>query len=139
PSNALFDLAAGNPCSILKSGRLKFLHQLPQNIYVFDFKGGATVDWRIAVEGITDVLFILRLDDGLNDCGITREMLNRGIPFSTLLLVPSFDVSSIPKIILPLRTSSYVFGLADYESYCCERDELLRNPRVARQALKRGG
>lgn len=139
PLNALFDLTAGNPCSVLKSRRLKFLHQLPRSIYMFDFKGGATVDWKIAVESITDVLFILRLDDSLNDYGITREMLNRGIPFSTLLLVPSFDVSSIPKVILPLRTSSYVFGPVDYESYCCERDELLRNPRVARQALKRGG
>lgn len=139
PSNALFDLATGNPRSLLMSKRLKFLRQLPQNIYVFDFKGEATVDWKIAVKDVTDVLFILRLKDDLNDYDITRELLNRGIPFVTLLPVPFSIVNSIPKAIPSIRTSSHVFGLSDYDSYCRERDELLRNPRVARQALMRGG
>lgn len=139
PHNALFDLAMGNPRSLRNSSQLKSLHQLPGNTYLFDFKGGSTVDWKIAVQDIQDVLFILRLDGSLSDYDIARELLNRGMPFLTLLHVPRCIVSSPPKALRRLRLSGYSFGPADYASYCLERDELLRNPRVARQALKRGG
>lgn len=141
PSNVLYDLASGNPRSLRNSPRLKYLRQLPGSIYMFDFRGGSTVDWKIAVRNITDILFILRLDANLNDYDIARELLNRGMPFLTLLpqVVPRSVISPSPKALRRLRFSDYSFGPADYASYCLERDELLRNPRVARQALKRGG
>ncbi|KJA12801.1 hypothetical protein HYPSUDRAFT_103267, partial [Hypholoma sublateritium FD-334 SS-4] len=63
------------------------------------------------------------------------------MPFLTLLpqVVPRGVISPAPKALHRLRFSDYSFGPSDYASYCLERDELLRNPRVARQALKRGG
>ncbi len=106
---------------------------------MFDFKGESTVDWKIAVCSVPDVLFILRLDSNLNDYEIAQELLNRGMPFVTLLPAPGTTINPAPTILRRLRLSGYCFGQADYVSYCLERDELLRNPRIARQALKRGG
>lgn len=139
PSNAMFDLAPGNPQSPRHSRRLKFLYQLPGNIYVFDFKGESTVDWKIAVRDVADVLFILRLENDMCDYSIARELLNRGMPFFTLLCLPCFIVDPLPKVLPRLRFNDYQFSLVDYDAYCRERDELLCNPRVARQALKCGG
>lgn len=139
PSNILFDLATGNPRSLRKAPRLKFLHCLPGNIYIFDFKGGSTVDWKIAIRDVTDVLFILRLDDSLTDYEIVEELLNRGMPLATLVSVPRFTINPAPTVLRRLRLSGYSFGPADYSSYCLERDEILRDPRVARKALMRGG
>ncbi|KJA14273.1 hypothetical protein HYPSUDRAFT_208863 [Hypholoma sublateritium FD-334 SS-4] len=139
PPNVLFDLAPGNPQNPQKNPRLKYLCELPGGIYLFDFRGVSTVDWRIAVRDTPSVLFILRLDGSLCDYEIARELLNRGMPFATLLPVPRFAINPAPVVLRRLRLSDYAFGLADYSSYCLEQDELLCNPRVARQALKRGG
>ncbi|KJA22157.1 hypothetical protein HYPSUDRAFT_668406 [Hypholoma sublateritium FD-334 SS-4] len=139
PSNALYDLATGNPKSLRKAPRLKFLHCLPGDIYIFDFKGGSTVDWKIAIHDATEALFILRLDDSLCDYEVVEELLNRGMPFTTLVSVPRFVINPAPTVLRRLRLSGYSFGPADYSSYCLERDEILRNPRVARKALMHGG
>ena len=139
PPNALFDLATGNPKNLRNCPRLKYLCQLPGSVYMFNFKGEFTVDWKIAVHSVSEVLFILRLDANLNDYEIAQELLNRGMPFATLLPVAGNTINPAPTVLRRLRLSGYCFAQADYVSYCLERDELLRNPRIARQALKRGG
>lgn len=139
PPNAIFDLATGNPKSLKYSRRLKFLHQLPGNTFLFDFQGGSTVDWRICVADVTLALFIIRLDDDLSDYDIARALLDQGSPFRTLLQVPSFVVEAPPIGIPRIRLSSYIFRSSDYEMYCLERADLFRSQRVSRQALMRGG
>lgn len=139
PPNVLFDLATGNPQSLKHCRRLKFLRQLPGNAYLFDFRGESTVEWKICVDDVSLAFMILRMDNALCDYDIAWALLNQGSPFRTMLYVPQFAIQTAPMGIPRLRFSDYKFGVADYESYCHERDNILCNVRVARQALKHGG
>ncbi|KJA26433.1 hypothetical protein HYPSUDRAFT_133061 [Hypholoma sublateritium FD-334 SS-4] len=82
---------------------------------------------------------ILRLDDKLCDYDIAQELLNQGSPFWTVMDFEPFEILPSPPGISRLRLSSYQFSVEDYRIYCHERAEILRSPRVARQALMRGG
>ncbi|KJA15796.1 hypothetical protein HYPSUDRAFT_207584 [Hypholoma sublateritium FD-334 SS-4] len=140
PPNILFDLASGNPRSLKYCRRLKFLRRLKERTFIFDFQGEATVEWKICIEDVTLALMILRMDEDLSDYDIARTLLNQGTAFRTVLhrshlRVGTSQAKSIPR----LRLSDYLFCKTDYDSYCHERDDILTNHRVARQALKRGG
>lgn len=139
PSNALFDLARGNPRTIMKRRRLRFMRQLAGDTFLFDFKREATVEWHICVTDVNLAMFILRLDDELSDYDIARTLLNQGSTFWTVLEFASFDISKSPPGISRIRLSSYQFSAEDYSSYRYDCAEILRNPRIARQALMRGG
>ncbi len=139
PPNALFDLAAGNPRAVQHRRRMKFLRQLPGGIFLFDFGREATVDWHICVTDISLALLIVRLDDELCDYNIARSLLDQGSPFWTALDSASFDIIPSPPGIPRLRLSSYQFSAEDYHMYCHDRAQVLRNPRVSRQALMHGG
>ncbi len=139
PSNVLFDLAVGNPRSLKYCKRLRFLHKLPAGSYVFDFQAESTLQWKICVDDVSVALSIVRQDENMCDYQIALALLDQGSPFRTVLQVPRFTlkppVCGIPR----LRLSTYKFSADDYKLYCHERAELLRNPRIARQALMRGG
>lgn len=139
PPNVLFDLAVGNPRSLKHRRRLKFLRQLPGSTYIFDFQRESTVEWKICVTDITLVLFIARLDDNLSDYEVAWALLDQGSAFRTMLQVPIFAIKASPTTIPRLRFSDYKFSATDYETYCLERAEILRDPRIARQALMQGG
>ncbi len=81
----------------------------------------------------------MRLDDELCDYNIARILLDQGSPFWTVLDFTPFDIVPSPPGIPRLRLSSYRFSAEDYHTYCHDRAEILRNPRVARQALMHGG
>ncbi len=139
PSNILFDLARGNPKNIQYRRRIKYLHQLPGDTYLFDFEKEATVEWRICVTDVSLALLILRLDDELCDQDIARKLLEQGSHFWTVFDSAPFDVVPPHPGISRLRLSSYQFSAEDYRTYCHDRDEILCSPRVARQCLMRGG
>ena len=139
PSNVLFDLARGNPRNIQDRRRIKFLRQLPGDTYMFDFENEATVEWRICVTDVSLALLILRLDDTLCDRDIARKLFEQGSHFWTVFDSAPFDIAPPHPGISCLRLSSYQFSAEDYHTYCHDRAEILRSPRVARQALMRGG
>ncbi len=139
PSNALFDLARGNTQNIQQRRRIKFLRQLPGDVYLFDFEKEATVEWHICVTDVSLALFIVRLDDELSDYDVAQTLLNQGSPFWTVLPSLPFPVVPSPLGISRLRLSTYQFTAEDYHGYCHDRAEVLTSPRVARQALMRGG
>ena len=139
PSNILFDLASGNLRSLKDRRRLKFLPRLPGDNYIFDFQGESTVAWKICVHDIAVALSIIRQNDNLSDYNLAHALLNQGSPFRTVLRTARFSVASPAYGIPRLRLSTFHFGPEDYQSYCHQRADILRNPRIARQALMRGG
>ncbi len=140
PPNTLFDLATGNPQSLNQCRRLKFLRQLSGGMYLFDFREEATVKWKLCVDDVCLALMIVRMEERLCDYDIARALLDQGTRFFTLLHSSHFkEEMPLPKGIPRLRLNNYNFTVADYESYCYERDNILGNHRVAREALKRGG
>lgn len=139
PRNEMYDLTTSNIFSIKRSTRLSYMHKLPGDIFIFNFKDRATSSWSIGLTNVIDALLVLRLDSQLNDYQIAYELLNRGVRFLTLLRLPSFPMAPVPISIPRIRLSSYLFTKGDYSAYCQEREEMLRNPRIARGALKRGG
>ena len=139
PRNEMYDLALDNISSVKKSPRLSYMRKLPGDVFIFVFKDTATVPWSIGVTSIMDAMFILRLDCQLDDYQIACQLLNLGVRFLTLLNLPAFPAVAAPTSIPRIRLSGYSFSVDDYDAYYHERDEMLRNPRVSRGALKRGG
>ena len=62
-----------------------------------------------------------------------------GIQFNTLLPVNPLPRSIAPVLAVPVRLPGYEFTQDDYFAYEQERAALLRDPRIARAALLRGG
>jgi hypothetical protein len=143
----LWDLAIGNRLYLRGCMRLHCLRSLQgekigetqEKLYYFDFGQNATVPWHLAVTNIIDALFVCRLPRRWNDYRVVQHLLTRGIRFRTLLphtLPPPRD---LPITLIPFRLSGYVFTSRDYDIYLREREALLRNPRIARAALMKGG
>ena len=86
----------------------------PGKWYAFDFKEAATVPWMVAVPNVMDAFYVCRLHQTgglqLTDFEVARELLNRGIRFSTLLPVKSI-LGSIrpPPNTIPIRLPGYKF------------------------------
>ncbi len=70
---------------------------------------------------------------------LPRALVSQGSPFQTVLRMTPFTVATPVYGIPRLRLSTFKFGPADYQTYCLQRADILRNPRIARQALMRGG
>jgi hypothetical protein len=151
PKNASWDLASGNRLSICGSQLFRRMRviECPVNEgeeekwYVFDFKEAAKVPWMVALHNVVDALYVCRLDriGGLQmtDFEVARELLYRGIQFNTLLPVNPLPRSIAPVLAVPVRLPGYKFTQDDYFAYEQERAALLRDPRIARAALLRGG
>lgn len=108
---------------------------------MFDFQQHATVAWKLAVTNARDALLVCRLDERFNDYEIAYYLIQRGIPFHTLL--PFGTVYRAPRLappmtMLPIRLPGYEFGKRDYDAYLDQRAAILSQPR-ARAALLRGG
>ncbi len=107
---------------------MKFLRQLPGDIYLFDFGKEATVEWHICVTDVGLALLILRLEDELSDHEIAQKLLDQGSRFWTVFDSASFDVVPPHPGIPRLRLSSYQFSAEDYQTYCHDRAEILCSP-----------
>ena len=151
PLNASWDIADGNRMSLVASpmfSRMRVLQHFddnnrPRNWFLFDFMDQATMPWRIAVSNVIDALFICRLDipgrGPLVDFEVALHLLNRGIQFCTLVALRSLPRYVGPPLTVPSRLFGYTFTIQDYYAYEQERAALLKNPRIARAALLRGG
>src|SRR6202522_1977880 len=147
PKNSTWDISSANRMSIMGSElfhRMRVIEHMEGKWYAFDFKEAATVPWTVAVPNVADALYVCRLHQTgglpLTDFEVARELLNRGIGFSTLLPVKSLPRSIRPlAITVPVRLPDYAFTRDDYYAYEQERAALLSNPRIARSALLRGG
>jgi hypothetical protein len=147
PNNSTWDISSGNRMSVMGSElfrRMRVIKHMAGKWYAFDFKEAATVPWMVAVPNVVDALYVCRLHQTgelpLTDFEVARELLNRGIKFSTLLPVKSLPCSIRPlAITVPVRLPGYKFKRDDYYAYEQERAALLSNPRIARSALLRGG
>ena len=138
PNSSLWDLARGNRKSLAFSRRLACLQRLPSGLLVFDFGPDSTVQWKIAVRNAADALFVCRLESSLQDLEIARTLLQRGIPFRTLLPLASIPPSPPPcPALVPIRVS-YSFTKRDYDAYLHQRVTILNGP-GGRAALLRGG
>ncbi|KAJ3488168.1 hypothetical protein NLJ89_g11641 [Agrocybe chaxingu] len=137
--NELFDLSISNSCKLLMSGRLRFVRKFPGGLFIFTFGNAATVPWRLAVMSARDALFVCWLESSMKDFEICLELLQHGMRFCTLLPFPEFKPVPSPEVSLALRPPKHVFSTRDYEAYIQDRTSLLRNPRVGRAALRRGG
>ena len=149
PSSDYWDLSPSNRESLVFSKRLKsvslsFFEQIQANhrwIFVFDFKSEATVHWKLAVTTAADVLLVCRLDPRFREADIARFLIERGVPFRTLVwksIMPSPPLSMPIIYQLPSRGPNYVFSKRDFDSYIHLREMLVRQPRI-RAALLRGG
>jgi hypothetical protein len=151
PTNATWDIATGNRLWIAKSQmfrRMRVIERFDEKDrkerwFMFDFKDSARVPWKIAVRHVNNALFVCRLDRPggipLLDFEVARELLYRGIQFSTLLPLKSLPPTIAPSVTVPVRLFGYEFTVEDYHAYEQERAALLKDPRIARAALLRGG
>jgi hypothetical protein len=151
PSNALWDIADGNRLSFVATDmflRMRVVNHLDEknrsiDWYIFDFKEQSTVPWMIAVRHVVDALYICRLDypggKPHMDFEVARNLLNRGMQFCTLLALKSLPRYVASPLPVPCRLFGYEFTIQDYYAYEQERAALLKNPRIARAALLRGG
>jgi hypothetical protein len=143
----IWDLAFGNRLYLKGCQRLRYLSVLDgeksgerqEKLYCFDFGQDATVPWLLAVTNVIDALFVCRLPRKMDDYHIVKHLLTRGIRFRTLLPAALPPPRDLPTIFTPFRLSGYVFNSRDYDVYIREREALLRNPRIARAALMKGG
>ena len=150
PPNASWDIGTGNRLWIAESNmfwRMRVIERFDdknrsEKWYVFDFKDRASVPWMIALRHVVNALYVCRLDrpgqKPLLDFEVARELLNRGIQFSTLLPLKSLPPTIAPSITVPVRLFGYKFTVEDYHAYEQERAALLKDPRIARAALLRG-
>jgi hypothetical protein len=139
PDPSLWDLARGNRKSLAFSHRLACIQPLPSGLFVFDFGPESTVPWKIAVTNAADALFVCRLESSLQDLEIARALLQRGIPFRTLLPLAPVPPSPLPPpALVPIRLSGYSFTKRDYDAYLHQRVTILNSP-GGRAALLRGG
>jgi hypothetical protein len=144
PKNELWDLAESNHRYVGGAWRFKHirLHKISGGmVYVFDFgEKNFTVDWNLSVTNAVDALYVCRLHSGMTDYDICRQLLQRGIQFHTFL---ARNWTSDPRPIvgppLPVRLEGYKFTQRDYETYLSDFQHLLKNPRIARAALMKGG
>src|SRR5271155_728999 len=109
---------------------IKHLGNKPGKWYAFDFKEAATVPWMVAVPNVMDAFYVCRLHRigglQLTDFEVARELLNRGIRFSTLLPVKSIPCSICPlPNTIPVRLPGYKFTRDDYYVYKQQRAALL--------------
>ena len=151
PPNASWDIGTGNRLWFVETDmfrRLRVIERFDEKDrsekwYVFDFKDRASVPWMIAVRHVANALYICRLDrpgqKPLLDFEVARELLNRGIQFSTLHPLKSLPPTFAPSVTVPVRLFGYEFTVEDYHAYEQERAALLKDPRIARAALLRGG
>ena len=144
--NSSWDLASGNRMSIADSQlfrRMRVVGSGAEKWYIFDFKEVATVPWMVALPNVVDALYVCRLDHTgaarITDFEVARELLFRGIQFSTLLPIRPLPLSTTPLIAVPVRLAGYKFTVEDYYAYEQQRAALLSDTRVARAALLRGG
>jgi len=137
PSNDLFDLSSGNRMPLAGTFRIKSMVKHSENLYLFCFRNQPE-KWQLAVTNILDALFICRLKVGLNQDELVLQLVKLGIRFRTLLPLPYPMYQPSPAFI-PWRLSGSLFTKANYDAYVKSRNALLRNPRVARAALQRGG
>ena len=151
PLNSSWDIADGNRMSLVASPKFSQMRVLkhlddknrPKNWFIFDFGEQATMPWRIAVPHVIDALYICRLDhpgdSPLMDFEVALNLLNHGIQFCTLVALKTLPRYVAPPLAVPSRLFGYTFSIQDYYAYEQERAALLKNPRIARSALLRGG
>jgi len=128
PSSDYWDFSPSNHESLvfskqLKSVSLSFFEQIQANhrwIFVFDLKSEVTVPWMLVVTTAADVLLVCRLDPCYREADIACFLIERGVPFRTLVwksIMPS-PPSSMPIIYqLPSHSPNYVFSKRDFDSY----------------------
>src|ERR1700678_2516899 len=143
PRNSTWDISSANWMSIMGSElfcRMCVIEHMEGKWYAFDFKEAAMVPWMVAVPNVVDVLYVCWLHQTggllLTDFEVARELLNRGIRFSTLLPVKLLPCSIHPlAITVPVRLPDYTFKRDDYYVYEQERAAILSNPCIALSAL----
>ena len=140
PPNVLFDLAIGNPKCIRGVDHVRFLRKRGTDLISLVLPA-PNVPWDLTVTNAIDALFLCRLEASMTELELCYVLLQRGMQFHTLLPISSRDTrpSSIPRAILPIRGTGYVFTATDYAAYVQERAALLRCPRLRRAALMTGG
>ncbi|THG94145.1 hypothetical protein EW026_g7268 [Hermanssonia centrifuga] len=103
---------------------------------------GCDVSWTLVVEDPTTVSEVLRRGWGPSKLDVARGLLQRGIPFRTLLPVDQHvPKPSVPQLNIQLGHHPYDYQPTpgDYTSYEGQRDTLLGRERVCRAALMKGG
>ena len=140
PRNGLFDLSIGNRMPLDGARRFQRLRRVDANIFLLDLDvKDATVPWRIATTNDINTLLLCRLDSTFDDYKLCIELLRRGVRFHTFLPLQVPGPAEIPTVFIPVRLSGYKFTSGDYKAYLREQEALLRDPRIARAALMRGG
>ncbi|PSS10991.1 hypothetical protein PHLCEN_2v3364, partial [Hermanssonia centrifuga] len=103
---------------------------------------GCDVSWTLVVEDPTTVSEVLRRGWGPSKLDVARGLLQRGIPFRTLLPVDQHvPKPSVPQLNIQLGHHPYDYQPTpgDYTNYEGQRDTLLGRERVCRAALMKGG
>jgi len=139
PSADLLDLASGNHMPLAGTHRVKSIIKLRDGIFVFDYGKTSNVQWKIGVHNILDALFICRLKPEMSEQEIVLQLIYRGVQFHTFLPFRNFLMQEPSAVVTPWQSSQHQFSKMDYDIYVKNRGALLRNPRVARAAVQRGG
>lgn len=145
PPEDVWDLRAGNRCSIQGLGRLQQLRVIGRKEYLLSNAPRYGVHWFLCLTTATDVFHANRLNP-FTTYDVARSLLERGVPFRTLLslesgIQPVFNLGPPnPQYTrtIPIRLSGYVFGPRDYAAYLSQRSAILSQPH-ARAALLKGG
>lgn len=140
PATDVWDFDRNNHLSVLTSSRFNTMTRPFPDLFVFKFPDTPSVSWQLAVMTAHHALFVCRLDSNFDQYQVARRLVEEGVPFRTLALLPA--LSCEPECFwfpfIPIRREGYVFGPRDFFEYEQNRAVVLRGPR-ARAALLRGG
>ncbi|KAG6913509.1 hypothetical protein DXG01_006267 [Tephrocybe rancida] len=147
PSDDQCDLNTSSRLSVATSRRFPYLRVVstlgpsPKPLYMFDFGDISRVPWKLTMTSASDALMVCRLDASLSEYEVATYLLQRGIPFKTLLparLAQETPMGPPPPCVLGARLSVTKFSTKDYDSYSNLRTMIVQQPRSC-AALLCGG
>lgn len=140
-----WDLFPDNCRSIVHTERFRSFRQVSSEdkipLFLLDLKEQRQAPWFLALKHGADVAVVCRLEKKWTEYDIVEFLLQRGIPFHTLLPSSSAlrtPIISRPSLVPPYRMKSHEFVINDYCSYRARCNSILQHPR-GRAALMHGG
>ena len=153
PSSDLYDLVDTNRAALTHILDFQKIHRPSSEMFIFSTPVSDVCDWVLGVESATAALYISRCifalcsdatsfsTPGMTIFGIAAHLLERGIPFRTLL---PLSVSSLNSTVLRdykpsrFRHLEHMFDVGDFEEAMMQCKVLLTSS-CGRAAMLKGG
>jgi hypothetical protein len=130
-----WDLERGNHLYLPLSHLFKCLHQVSDNLFLFDFGKDSTVPWKLAVTSAHDALYVCHLPPDMVDYKLAYHLIVQGICFQTLLSLKTIPCSLPSFVMLEIHLSGYKFTFNDYLTYQQQCSTIFTQPQARAMLL----